>query len=136
MQSEIIPWSRLGDFPIATHIQGSFHNFCSSISFDSPYQFPQIPALYPSIPRSTACAQPTAASTASANTPALSDFPNHARGPPSYHGAGWYHHVSRYDGVGKDLHVFFDDSEGLDHDIGANVDMGGDGDCRDGSART
>ena len=37
--------------------------------------------------------------------------------------------MSRYDSVGKDLDIFFDDSEGLDHDIGANVDVGGDGDC-------
>ena len=82
------------------------------ISSDTPDQITQFTSLNPSLTRSSA-----------SNTPSLTNLSDNSAGLTANDTTHRDHHIGRYHRVGKNLAVVFDDTEGTEYSIGANVDV-------------
>ena len=98
------------------------HPKLCSYLLNTPHQLPQITTLHPLLLPSTTHTQ-SASRPTTTNTPALADFANDTCRLPSYYRSRRNDHVCGNDAVGQDLDVLFDDGEGMDSDIRANVNV-------------
>jgi len=83
-----------------------------SSSSNTPDQITQFTSLNPSLARSSA-----------SNTPSLTNFSDNSAGLAANDTTHRDHHVVRHHRVGKNLAVIFDNTEGAEYSIGADVDV-------------